>query len=89
MPNTKPIGVAYSDPALSGATLDASVVGASGGTAGFFGTTPVTRPAAIATVDLGTLATSAVSYLTTAQISALQVGVNGIITKLQTLGLTA
>lgn len=41
MPNTKPIGVAYSDP-----ELDAAVVGASGGTAGFFGTTPTTKPAA-------------------------------------------
>ncbi len=41
MPNTKPIGVAYSDPELNGA-----VVGSSGGTAGFFGTTPVTKPTA-------------------------------------------
>ena len=44
MPNTKPVGVAYSDPALDGA-----VVGASGGTAGFFGTTPTTKPAALTT----------------------------------------
>lgn len=41
MPNTKPIGVAYSDPELNGA-----VIGTSGGTAGFFGTTPVSKPAA-------------------------------------------
>lgn len=41
MPNTKPVGVAYSDPALDGA-----VIGSSGGTAGFFGITPVTKPAA-------------------------------------------
>lgn len=41
MPNTKPVGVAFSDPALDGA-----VVGATGGTAGFFGTTPTTKPAA-------------------------------------------
>lgn len=41
MPNTKAIGVAYSDPELDGA-----VVGASGGTAGFFGATPTTKPAA-------------------------------------------
>lgn len=41
MANTKPIGVAFSDPALDGA-----VMGATGGTAGFFGTTPTTKPAA-------------------------------------------
>lgn len=41
MPNTKPIGVAYSDPELNGA-----VIGTSEGTAGFFGSTPTTKPAA-------------------------------------------
>ncbi len=40
MPNTKAVGVAFSDPALDGA-----VMGASGGTAGFFGATPTTKPA--------------------------------------------
>jgi hypothetical protein len=44
MPNTKPVGIAYSDPAL-----DDAVIGASGGTAGFFGTTPTTKPAALTT----------------------------------------
>jgi len=41
MPNTKPVGVAYSDPQLDGA-----VVGASGGTVGFFGSTATTKPSA-------------------------------------------
>lgn len=41
MANNKPVGVAYSDPALDGA-----VMGATGGTAGFFGTSPTTKPAA-------------------------------------------
>lgn len=41
MPNTKPVGVAYEDPLLDGA-----VIGKSGGTSGFFGSTPVTKPAA-------------------------------------------
>ena len=41
MPNNKPIGVAYSDPAL-----DAAAIGATGGTVGFFGTSPTTKPAA-------------------------------------------
>lgn len=44
MPNTKPVGVAYEDP-----LLDAAVIGKSGGTVGFFGSTPVTRPAALTT----------------------------------------
>lgn len=44
MPNTKATGIAYSDPALDGAVL-----GASGGTVGFYGTTPTTKPAALTT----------------------------------------
>jgi hypothetical protein len=44
MPNTKPVGVAYSDPELDGA-----VIGSTGGTTGFFGKTPVTKPAALTT----------------------------------------
>ena len=44
MPNTKAVGVAFSDPALDGA-----VVGASGGTVGFYGTTPVAKGAALTT----------------------------------------
>ena len=41
MPNTKPIGVAFEDP-----QLDDAIIGKSGGTAGFYGTTPVTQRAA-------------------------------------------
>lgn len=41
MPNTKPIGVAYEDQELDGA-----IVGKSGGTVGFYGTTPITQRAA-------------------------------------------
>ena len=41
MPNTKAIGVAFEDPQLDGA-----IIGKSGGTAGFYGTTPVTQRAA-------------------------------------------
>lgn len=44
MPNTQAVGVAFSDPALDGA-----VVGASGGTVGFYGTTPVAKGAALTT----------------------------------------
>ena len=44
MGNTKAIGVAFSDQDLDGAT-----VGATGGTAGFFGKTPVAKAAALTT----------------------------------------
>ncbi len=53
MPNTKPIGVAYSDPALDGA-----VIGASGGTVGFYGGAPVAKPAAL-TARLTTITSTA------------------------------
>lgn len=82
MPNSKPVGVAYSDPQLDGA-----VIGAEGGTVGFFGATPTNQIAALTTIDLSTLATAATSYLTTAQISALQTDINGIITGLKSIGL--
>jgi len=42
MPNSKTMGVAYEDPILDGA-----IVGKSGGTAGFFGTTPTPKPTAL------------------------------------------
>ena len=41
MPNTKAIGVAFEDPQLDGA-----IIGKSGGTVGFYGTTPITQRAA-------------------------------------------
>ena len=45
MPNTKAVGVAFED-----AQLDGAVMGKAGGTAGFYGTTPVTQAAAITAV---------------------------------------
>lgn len=53
MPNTKPIGVAYEDQ-----QLDAAVIGASGGTVGFYGKTPTTQRASSVQVT-SNLATSA------------------------------
>jgi len=44
MPNTQAVGVAFSDPELNGA-----VIGTSGGTVGFYGTTPVAKGAALTT----------------------------------------
>lgn len=70
MSNTKPIGVAYEDPYLNGATLvnstlvipgttfDGAVLGASSGTAGFYGKTPVAKAAA-QTAALTTITASA------------------------------
>jgi hypothetical protein len=86
MPNTKSIGVAYEDQQLDGA-----VMGKSGGTAGFFGVTPTTQQAAIATAVLPTLTTANFTGLTTAQVSALNTtlsNVNTVIADLKALGLT-
>jgi hypothetical protein len=44
MGNQKSAGIAFSDPDLDGCTI-----GATGGTAGFFGKTPVTKAAALTT----------------------------------------
>jgi len=58
MPNTKPIGVAYEDQQLDGA-----VIGASGGTVGFYGYTPVAQRsgAAQATSAVGTASSTDVT----------------------------
>jgi hypothetical protein len=53
MPNTKAIGVAYEDQQLDGA-----IVGKSGGTAGFFGTTPVAKAAVLTTALTSITATA-------------------------------
>ena len=44
MPNTKAVGVAFED-----AQLDGAIMGKAGGTAGFYGTTPVAQGAALTT----------------------------------------
>ena len=41
MPNSIAVGVAFED-----AQLDGAIMGKSGGTAGFYGTNPITKPAA-------------------------------------------
>jgi hypothetical protein len=53
MPNTQAVGVAFSDPELNGAVL-----GSSGGTVGFYGTTPVAKGAAL-TTQLTTITSTA------------------------------
>ncbi len=58
MPNTKSVGVAFSDPQLDGAIIGNTR--AAGGTVGFYGTTPTTqRAAAIQAASV----VSAASYL--------------------------
>lgn len=72
MPNTKPIGVAYEDQELDGAVL-----GKSGGTIGFYGTTPIAQGSAVTTLA------------TTPTATDIAVAVNSIISRLQAVGLIA
>jgi len=72
MANTKPIGVAYEDQQLDGA-----IIGKTGGTAGFFGTTPVSQQSAITAVT------------DTASGAELATAINALRTALKNLGLTA
>jgi hypothetical protein len=77
MPNTKPIGVAYEDQQLDGA-----IVGAAGGTVGFYGTTPVTQRSSAAQ------ATSAVGTASSADVTtSLKAAVIEIMNTLQAVGL--
>ena len=72
MPNPKPIGVAYEDQQLDGAVL-----GATGGTIGFYGKTPITQGAAVTTLA------------TTPTATDIATAVNSIISRLQAVGLIA
>jgi hypothetical protein len=72
MPNTKAVGVAFSDP-----ELDAAILGASGGTVGFYGTTPVAKGAAVTTLA------------TTPTATDIATAVNSIISRLKTIGIIA
>ena len=77
MPNTKAIGVAYEDQQLDGA-----IVGKTGGTVGFYGTTPITQraSAAQATSAGGTASSTAVD-------TNLKAAVIEIMNTLQAVGL--
>ena len=57
MPNTKPIGVAYSDP-----QLDAAIIGTASGTVGFYGTTPVVRRTFVASLHNSTAIASSTDF---------------------------
>jgi hypothetical protein len=70
MPNNKAVGVAFEDPLLDGAVL-----GKSGGTVGFYGTTPIVQGAAVT------------ALVTTPTATDIAVAVNSIISRLKDVGL--
>lgn len=72
MPNTKSIGVAYEDQQLDGA-----IMGKTGGTAGFYGTTPIVQAAAITAVT------------DTATGAQLATAINALRVALKNIGITA
>ena len=72
MPNTKSIGVAYEDQQLDGA-----VMGKAGGTAGFYGVTPIVQAAAITAVT------------DTATGAQLATAINALRVALKNIGITA
>ncbi len=72
MPNTKAVGVAFED-----AQLDGAIMGKTGGTAGFYGTTPITQAAAITAVT------------NTATGTELATAINALRTALKNIGITA
>ena len=79
MPNSKAIGVAYSDPALSGGTLDDTAIGDTTRSSGKFSTLSSTGTSTIgdAATDLisfhGATAVDQAAFVTTLSINALSV----------------
>jgi len=72
MPNTIAVGVAFED-----AQLDGAIMGKTGGTAGFYGTTPITQAAAITAVT------------NTATGTELATAINALRVALKNIGITA
>jgi hypothetical protein len=87
MPNTKAVGVAFSDPQLDGA-----VIGTTTGTAGFFGATATTRPASATQAAVASTAPVSISatqwaFSTSAQAQALLDLSNSLRAALVSLGI--
>lgn len=87
MGDTKSIGIAYRDQ-----DLDGSIVGASGGTVGFFGTTATTQPASATQAAVASTAPVSVSatqwgFSTSTQAAAVIALQNELRTALVALGL--
>jgi hypothetical protein len=72
MPNTIAVGVAFEDAQLNGA-----IMGKTGGTAGFYGTTPIVQAAAITAVS------------NTATGTELATAINALRVALKNIGITA
>lgn len=72
MPNTIAVGVAFED-----AQLDGAIMGKTGGTAGFYGTTPIVQAAAITAVT------------DTATGAQLATAINALRVALKNIGITA
>tara|TARA_R110000823_G_scaffold309958_1_gene434570 strand:- start:202 stop:456 length:255 start_codon:yes stop_codon:yes gene_type:complete len=72
MPNTIAVGVAFEDAQLNGA-----IMGKTGGTAGFYGTTPITQASAITAVTNSATGTE------------LATAINALRTALKNIGITA
>lgn len=92
MPNSKAVGVAYSDPEFESITITGAQQFGNESTSlvGFYGATPVDQPATIASVTTGAItsvtttaatSTTPYGYLTSTQADAIVVGVNALITR--------
>jgi hypothetical protein len=70
MPNTKAVGVAFED-----AQLDGAIMGKAGGTAGFYGTTPVTQAAAITAVTNSASGTELATAINDIRVALKNIGI--------------
>ena len=70
MPNTIAVGVAFEDAQLNGA-----IMGKTGGTAGFYGTTPITQAAAITAVSNTATGTELATAINALRIALKNIGI--------------
>jgi len=70
MPNTIAVGVAFED-----AQLDGAIMGKTGGTAGFYGTTPITQAAAITAVTNAATGTELATAINALRVALKNIGI--------------
>ena len=70
MPNTIAVGVAFED-----AQLDGAIMGKAGGTAGFYGTTPITQAAAITAVTNTATGTELATAINALRVALKKIGI--------------
>jgi hypothetical protein len=70
MPNTIAVGVAFEDAQLNGA-----IMGKTGGTAGFYGTTPITQAAAITAVGNSATGTELATAINALRVALKNIGI--------------